>query len=366
VTALQSLTVRSASGAYRVLVGPGALDRLGRLMRASGLGARAVVVSDATVAALYAPRVLTALRRAGLAASLVAFPPGERSKTLRTAGSLYAHFADLGVDRETCVVALGGGVAGDLAGFVAATYLRGLPLVQVPTTLLAQADSAIGGKTGVDLPAGKNLVGAFHAPRLVVIDPRTLATLPVRHLRSGLAEVIKVGMALDARLFGQLERHAEAILALAPGPLHAALWGAVRAKARLVQADERDRGRRRLLNYGHTVGHAIEAAGAYRRWLHGEAVALGMRAAARVSVQAGLLDEAAEARQAALLARFGLARSWPRVSIRKLWPYLELDKKRSGRGLAFVLTAGVGVARVRQNLSREALVRALRSLGAEP
>ena len=365
MTTLQSLTVRSAAGPYRVLAGPGALGRLGRLMRSGGLGRRAVVVSDANVAALHAPAALAALRRAGIAADLIAFPPGERSKDLRTAARLYGHLAALAADRETCVIALGGGVTGDLAGFVAATYLRGLPLVQAPTTVLAQADSSIGGKTGVNLPAGKNLVGAFHPPRLVVLDPLTLATLPERHLRSGLAEVAKVGMALDARLFAHLERHAEAILARRPGPLGAAVWGAARAKARLVQADERDRGPRRLLNYGHTVGHALEAAGGYRRWLHGEAVALGMLAAARLAVREGYLDAAGEARQAALLERLGLPARWPRVAVRSLLPFMELDKKRTARGLAFVLTTGVGVARVRQNLSREALVRALRSLGAE-
>jgi 3-dehydroquinate synthase len=366
VTTRHSLLIRSASGAYLVHSEAGSLDRLGRLMKSAGLGRRAVVVSDATVAALYSGRALAALGRAGCDAALVTIPPGERSKTLRTAGRVYAHLAALAADRDTAVVALGGGVVGDLAGFVAATYLRGLPLVQVPTTLLAQADSAAGGKTGVDLPEGKNLVGAFHAPRLVVIDPQTLDTLPARQLRSGLAEVVKVGMALDARLFRHLERHAEAVLALHPGPLGEALWAALRAKARLVQADERDRGRRQLLNYGHTVGHALEAAGRYRRWLHGEAVALGMRAAARVSLQARVLDAASEARQTALLARLGLARSWPRVPIRSLLPYLDLDKKRGGGGRAFVLTGGVGVATVRRDLSREALVRALRSLGAEP
>jgi 3-dehydroquinate synthase len=324
------------------------------------------VVSDATVAALYAGAVLDSLRRGRISAVLVAVPPGERSKTLRMAARLYEHLADLAVDRETAVVALGGGVVGDLAGFVASTYLRGLPLVHVPTTVVAQADSSIGGKTGVDLARGKNLVGSFHPPRLVLADPDTLPTLPARHVRAGLAEVAKVGWTLDPRLWRHLERHAESVLALRRAPLVEALWRAAAAKARVVQADEHDRGRRLVLNYGHTVGHALEALGGYRRWLHGEAVALGMLAAARVSVGLGLLDVDEERRQAELLSRLGLPSQFPPVSITSLLAHMGLDKKRQGGSWVLVLTGGVGVARVRRNLSRDRLVRALRSLGAKP
>ncbi len=361
-----TVRVRAPGGAYAVRVERGVLARAGRLVAGLGLGRRAVVVSDAHVAALYGTVVLAALARAGSEAALVTVPPGERTKSLRTVARLYDHFVDLGVDRDTPIVALGGGVVGDLAGFAAATYQRGLPLVHLPTTVLAQADAAIGGKTGVDLPRGKNLVGAFHQPRLVLVDPQVLATLPARHVRAGLAEVAKVGMALDAGLFRLLERHAEDLLALRPGPIDSALARAARVKASVVSRDERDRGRRRLLNYGHTVGHALEAAGGYRRWLHGEAVALGMIAAARLAVQRGALAPAVEARQAALLARLGLARRFPRISAANLVSYMELDKKRRFGEMVVVLTFGVGVARVQRNLSREELVRALRSLGAEP
>jgi 3-dehydroquinate synthase len=361
-----TLRVHAPGGAYAVRVERGALAVAGRWLRAAGLRGRAVLVSDAHVAALYGRAVLSALERGGIEAVLVTVPPGERTKTLATAARLYEHFADLGADRDTPVIALGGGVVGDLAGFAAATYLRGLPLVHLPTTVLAQADSAVGGKTGVDLPRGKNLVGAYHPPRLVVVDPEVLATLPARQVRAGLAEVAKVGMALDAGLFRLLEERAEDLLALAPGVVDSALARALGAKAAVVSADERDRGRRQLLNYGHTVGHALEAAGGYRRWLHGEAVAHGMIAAARLSVQRGLLSAAGEARQAALLQRLGLARRFPPVSAANLLSYMELDKKwRAGRRTV-VLTAGVGVARVRRDLSRLELMRALRSVGAEP
>jgi 3-dehydroquinate synthase len=361
-----TFSARSSGGRYAIRVEPGALRRLGSWIRDRHLGERAVVVSDATVAALYAPAALRSLERAGIDATLVSFPPGERSKNLRTLERLYEQFVDLGVDRDSLVIALGGGVVGDVAGFVAATYLRGLPLVHVPTTVLAQADSAIGGKTGVDLPRGKNLVGAFYAPRLVVIDPVLVATLPPREARAGLAEVAKVAMALDARLFRHLERHADELANLDSTPLVPAIVAAARAKAKIVSEDERDRGRRRILNYGHTVGHALEALGGYRRWLHGEAVALGMRAAARVSVLEGRLSAADEARQGHLLDALGLDAAFPRVSIGKLFSHLELDKKSRRGEVAFVLTAGVGVARFRRNLSREVLVRALTSLGAKP
>jgi len=344
----------------------GGLDRLGRHVRAAGLGRRAVVVSDATVAALYAPRALASLARAGVTADLIAFPPGERSKTLATAGRLFQQFAALALDRETAVIALGGGVVGDLGGFAAATYLRGLPLVHVPTTTLSQADAAIGGKTAVDLAAGKNLVGAFHAPRLVLADPETLGTLPRRGFRSGLAEVAKVAFALEPALLRLLESESDAILARDPAALDRALALAARAKARVVSADERESGRRMILNYGHTVGHALEALGAYRRWTHGEAVAHGIRAAARLATRTRAGTAAWEDRQRAALATLGFGEDFPRVSIAALWDFLARDKKARNRAPAFVLTARVGVARVRRSLSRDAVVRALTSLGAAP
>ncbi|HKA23414.1 MAG TPA: 3-dehydroquinate synthase [Candidatus Eisenbacteria bacterium] len=352
-----TIPVRSAAGRYRVVFDRGGIERLDRHVRPVLPSERVVVVSGATVAALHATRALAALQRARLRPELIVTPAGEPAKTLESARRLYEQLADLRVDRSTGVIALGGGVVGDLAGFVAATYLRGLPLIHVPTTTLAQADAAIGGKTAVDLPAGKNLVGAFHAPRLVLADTDTLATLPERHLRAGLAEVAKVAFTIEPALLRGLEGRFD---------LERALVAAARAKARIVSADEKERGRRMVLNYGHTVGHALEALGGYKRWLHGEAVAHGIQAAARIATLTGVGSEAWEARQWALLEMLGLGGEFPRVSIAKLLTYMSLDKKARAGVPVFVLTARVGVVRVRRSLSVDTVTRALASLGAQP
>ncbi|HEV8481821.1 MAG TPA: 3-dehydroquinate synthase [Candidatus Eisenbacteria bacterium] len=349
--------MKSSAGRYRAVFDRGGLARLGRHAGAVLPSERVVLVSDAHVAALYAEAALGALGRARLRAEMVVIPAGERAKTLETARRLYDQFADMGVDRATGIIALGGGVVGDVAGFVAATYLRGLPLIHVPTTTLAQADAAIGGKTAVDLPAGKNLVGAFHAPRLVLADTATLATLPDRHMRAGLAEVAKVAFTLEPELLRLLEGAFE---------LDTALQRAAATKARVVSRDEREAGMRMVLNYGHTVGHALEALGGYRRWLHGEAVAFGIRAAARLATLTGAGTAAWEERQNAVLDRLGFARAFPPVSIAKLFSYMSLDKKARAGAPVFVLTARVGVVRVRRSLSLGTVTRALASLGARP
>lgn len=363
--AKQTILVRAPGAPYRVLIEPGVLDRLGPRLKANGVTGRVIVVSDAQVAALYAGRVQKSLRKSGYSTDLITIKPGERNKTLAAVSRVYQHLAELGVDRTTHVIALGGGVVGDLAGFAAATYLRGLPLIQVPTTVLAQADSSVGGKTGVNLERGKNLVGAFHQPRLVVVDPRAIQTLAPRQVRSGFAEIIKVGMALDATLFRQIERESELLLGLQEDRYVAALVRAIRAKARVVVADEREKGRRMLLNYGHTVGHAIEAAGKYRRWLHGEAVAIGMEAAARLAVRKKILSTRDYQRQRDVLEDFGFSLAVRRLAVEDILLPLQLDKKaRSGRP-AFVLTRGVGVASVHRTLTRRDIVETLLSLGAE-
>jgi 3-dehydroquinate synthase len=365
-TKRRTVVVKPPGGLYRVHFERDGIDRVGRELRQLTTGRRAVVVSDANVAALYAGRVLRSLSRARIQSALITIPPGERFKTLATVSRIYDHLLESGADRDTVVIALGGGVVGDVAGFSAATFLRGLPVIQMPTTVLAQADSSVGGKTGVDLPSGKNLVGAFHQPALVLADIKTPATLPERHVRAGFAEVVKVGMALDASLFRLLERHAEELLELDADLYSRAIAAAVRVKADVVARDERDRGPRMLLNYGHTIGHALEAAGRYRRWLHGEAVALGMAAAARLAVAVGWLPRQDLDRQEALLERFGLPLRLRRVSAEAVMAHMGLDKKARGGRPAFVLTRGVGVASVHRTLSRNQVVNALRQLGAEP
>ena len=351
---------------------PGGLAHLGRRMREAGLApGTCALVTDRTVDRLYGARAITALRRGGFTkVARITVPPGEPTKTLAAAAALYERLAAAGLERGRPIVALGGGVVGDLAGFVAATWLRGVPLVHVPTTVLAQLDSSLGGKVGVDLDAGKNLVGAYHQPRLVLVDASLLDTLPARQVRAGLAEAAKVGFTLDRTLVTWLEAdavHLRAAGAPARAKLARVIERAARAKARVVSRDERDDGVRQVLNYGHTVGHALEAMGGYRRWLHGEAVALGMVVAAAAAVRGGWLPAAVAARQSALLHALGLPTRLPRgVRARKVLDAMRLDKKSVAGTPRFVLTTGMGVARFGQPLKRSEVLAALRDAGAEP
>jgi len=331
----------------RIVIERGGLDRLGARVRVAGLR-RVALVSEPNVAALYAPRALSSLARAGVAAQLVCVPHGERAKAARHLAALWDAFAAFGLGRESGVVALGGGVVGDVAGFAAATWLRGVAWIGVPTSLLAQVDSSVGGKTAIDLPAGKNLAGAFHQPRLVVIDPALLATLPARHRRAGLAEVVKMGGATDGALFGWCERNAAALAEGDTAALGEAVLRSIRAKARIVRADERERegGPRTALNLGHTLAHALEAALGYRRLLHGEAVAIGVRVAVRLSAEVGSLPVGEADRAIALLDRLGLAKGIPDVPVARLVEYMRVDKKSRNGKIRWVLTPRLGHASV--------------------
>ena len=350
----------------RVRIERGALDRLGALaLRWTG-ARHAVVVSDRRVARLYGARALRSLRRAGFRASLVAVPAGERSKSARRLNLLWERFAALELPRDGAVIALGGGMVGDLAGFAAASWLRGVPWVGVPTTVLAQVDSSVGGKTGVDLGAGKNLVGAFHQPAGVLVDPDVLRTLPPRERRSGLAEVVKMGAATDARLFAWTARRAVALAAGDPGALAAAVGRAIRAKARVVQRDERERrsGGRTALNFGHTLGHALEAAGGYRGLRHGEAVAIGMRVAVALSQREMGLTAAERDRIERLLDRLALPRRIPGTRLEALMRAMASDKKRDRSGVRWVLTPRIGHASVPRLISGRVVRAALLEAGA--
>jgi 3-dehydroquinate synthase len=326
----------------------GGIARLGAFTSRTTGARRVLVVTDRRVERLYAPVALRSLRAAGLAARLHAVPPGERSKSASRLAELWDALARADVGRGDAVVALGGGVVGDLAGFAAATWLRGVAWIGVPTTLLAQVDSSVGGKTAVDVPAGKNLAGAFHQPAGVLLDTGVLATLPVRHRRAGLAEVVKTGFAVEAPLFRWLERNAPALAAGEPDALEEAVRRSVRAKARVVMADERERegGARTALNLGHTLGHAIESVLGYRGLLHGEAVALGLRAVAHLSQHEAGLESSSVARLNALLDAFGLPRRMPPVPVRSLFEAMQHDKKRGRAGVRWVLTPRIGVASV--------------------
>jgi 3-dehydroquinate synthase len=361
---MAQFTVHARSGDYPVVVEAGGLSRLGRFVRSLGPRGRAVVVSDANVAALHGPLALRSLRSAGFSVRLVTVPPGERSKSRRQLSALWDHFAASGLERGDAVVALGGGVVGDLAGLAAATYLRGVPLVMVPTSLVAQVDSSIGGKVGINLAAGKNLVGAFAPPRGVLTDPRLLATLPARQLRSGLAEVVKTGMAVDARLFEFVERAALRLRDGDRASLARAVWLAARAKGWVVSHDEHEGGLRSALNFGHTLGHALEAASGYRGLLHGEAVVVGMRAGARLSVAEVGLPERDRARLEAVLDRLELPQRMPPTPLARLLRGMASDKKRRGGVVLWVLTPRVGSASLPRPVDGRRLRAVLLELGA--
>jgi 3-dehydroquinate synthase len=303
----------------------------------------ALVVSDGNTTA-HAAAARDALESAGFRVGVAVVPAGEPTKSLVHLSALYDALADLPADRRTLVVAVGGGVVGDLAGFAAATYNRGLPLLMVPTTLLATVDSSVGGKTGINHPTGKNLIGAFHQPAGVWIDTATLATLPDREFRSGLAEVVKYGVILDADFFAWLEAHASELVARDPAALRHVIVRSCRLKADVVERDEREEtGLRAVLNYGHTFAHAYEAVGGYGGWLHGEAVAAGMVAASTLAERLGRIDPSLTARQVRLLEALGLPTAPnPAWDVDQLLLAMRRDKKATAAGLRFVLPTRLG------------------------
>jgi len=363
---MSTKTVRVELGerGYDVRVGRGLLETLGEGVAALGGVSRAAVISDQTVAGLYGQRVLASLRAAGLTADLLAFPAGEPNKTLATAGRLFDKLFALApaVDRSSVVVALGGGVPGDVAGFVAATALRGLRWVQAPTTLLADVDASVGGKTAVDHPAGKNLIGAFHQPRGVWIDVETLATLDARQVRAGLAECVKHGVIRDAALLDLLEAQADALLACRPGPMTELIARNVAIKAAVVAADEREAGQRAHLNFGHTVGHALETLLGLGALSHGEAVALGMVAANALAVRRGLLDADDAGRVAALLERLGLPVRRGGLDPDTIWRIMQHDKKARGGKVRMVLAEALGRVGIYDDVTAAEVAAALEEL----
>lgn len=349
--------VNAESARYPVYIEWGALARLGERLREAGLAGAVRVVSDDQVWRHYGEPALASLRQAGLEADSYTVPAGEASKNLATASRLYEWLASCRAERGHAIVALGGGMVGDLAGFVAATYLRGLPLVHAPTSLLAMVDASIGGKVAVDLREAKNLVGAFYQPRLVVTDVSALTTLPARELTSGWAEVVKHAFVLDADLLSTLEARADELRRLEPEATTAAVRRNVELKAQVVSEDERETtGRRTILNYGHTVAHGLEAAGDYETLLHGEAVAVGMMAAAEIGREMGLTAPALIERQAALLATFGLPLKAVGIDPERVLGALALDKKVSRKAVRWVLLEDVGCPVIRDDVPA-ALVR---------
>lgn len=353
------IDVRTASRAYRVHVGDGLLRRLDRIVSEAGGAGRRFVVSSPRIWKLHGP----AIERALGGAEPLLMPDGERAKTLRTVDRLYGALIERGADRGATIVAVGGGVVGDVAGFAAATLLRGVQLVQTPTTLLAQVDSAIGGKVGVNHALGKNLIGAFHQPIVVVADPELLATLPRREFRSGLYEVVKYGVIASRGLFERVRRDLAAIVERKIPALVPVIRESCRIKAAIVSADEREGGLRRTLNFGHTVGHAIEAASGYRRRRHGEAVAYGMLAAADVAAARGLFPRDDAAALAGLVAALGPLPPVTDLPASQVAAAIRRDKKVLHGRLHMVLPTGLGETVIVDDVTEAEIRAALRAIG---
>ena len=354
---MESLSVALGSRSYPIHIGAGVIDQ--SALYAPHLRGSAAVITNTVVAPLYLARVRGALQAAGARVAEVVVEDGEQAKGWATLERVIDALLAARLGRDALLVALGGGVVGDLAGFAAAIYQRGVAFVQVPTTLLAQVDSAVGGKTAINHARGKNLIGAFHQPRAVITDVATLDTLPDRELRAGLAEVIKHGAALDAPFFDWLERDVEKILARDRAALAYAVRRSCELKAALVAQDERESGVRALLNLGHTFGHAIEAATGFGPWLHGEAVAAGMVIAAGLSARAGLLAPRDAERIEALIARAGLPTRGPRLAAERWRELIALDKKGASGRVRFVLLEGMGRATLQAGVDPQLVDQAI-------
>jgi 3-dehydroquinate synthase len=358
---VRTVEVLLGQRSYQIKIAPKLLPRLGAECRRLKLGTRCAIITDAKVGPLFAKGALQSLRQAGFEPVLITVPSGETAKSLANVQRCYDQLAANRLERKSFIVALGGGVVGDLAGFVAATYLRGIPFVQVPTTLLAQVDSSVGGKTGVNLRAGKNLVGAFHQPRLVLCDLDTLKTLPPREFRAGLAEVIKYGIIYDHELFERLERDMPKLLRKRPAVLGPIIAACCAIKADVVGQDETESGLRAILNFGHTIGHALEAISSYGKYLHGEAISVGQVAAAQLSCALTALPPEHASRITALFKRAGLpvrAKLTP-VQHKALFAAMRLDKKVSSGEVKFVLAQRIGKVVWGQRVPEAAILQAL-------
>ncbi|MFN2446839.1 MAG: 3-dehydroquinate synthase [Vicinamibacterales bacterium] len=353
------LEVAAVAGAYPVVIAPHALDSLARLLEQNGLGPRRFIVSSPLVWQLHGDVV----RPGSTERAPILIPDGERFKTVATVGRVYDALLRAGADRSAVILALGGGVIGDVAGFAAATFLRGIRVVHLPTTLLAQVDSAIGGKTGVNHPLGKNLIGAFHSPQLVVADPHVLATLPRREFRSGLYEVVKYGVISSPGLFDRVRTSLSALFAREEAALADVVAESCRIKAEVVSADEREGGLRRILNFGHTLGHALEAATKYRRLRHGEAVAYGMMAATALGLARGVTTRETHEAVRALIAMMGPLPPIADVPARDVLGAVWHDKKIVAGTLHFVAVTEIGRATTLTDVTPKDLRAALKAIG---
>ena len=356
------VVVSAAGGAYPVVIGSGTIDTLGTEISAAKLGARRLLISSHRVWDLHGQR----FRTTGADRTPILIEDGERFKNLNTVARVLDALVKVHADRSTVIVAIGGGVIGDVVGFAAATYLRGLPVVHVPTTLLAQVDSAIGGKTGVNHPLGKNLIGAFHAPSLVVADPVVLETLPRREFRAGLYEVIKYGVISDPALLDRMRDTLPAIFARDAGAVAPLVSASCRIKAAVVSADERESGLRRILNFGHTVGHALEAVTKYKRFRHGEAIGYGMLAALAIGVTRGVTPKSLGEDVDSLITQLGPLPSVADISAKEVLAAIKRDKKVVNGTLHFIAAADRGKTIELTDVTEKDIKSALKKLGLSP
>jgi 3-dehydroquinate synthase len=362
VSSRKKIIVKLAQRSYPIYIEPGLLTQIHRIIPEFYIGKQIAIITNPTVGNLYAETVKVELGKAGLQPVIFAIPDGECYKNLDVVRDLYSRLLEHKFDRASAIIALGGGVIGDTAGFVAATYLRGIPFIQIPTTLLAQVDSSVGGKVGVDLLEGKNLVGSFYQPILVLIDPTVLTTLPQREVKAGLAEVIKHGVIYDAPFFAWLEKNINHILNLDMKCLSKIIARSCMIKAKVVSLDETERGLRALLNFGHTIGHAIETVTGYDRYRHGEAVAIGMVAAGKLAHSISMLNANDLNRMIELIQAAGLPTTIPNLEISKFLDTIYRDKKITAHKLRMVLPQKLGQVKIVTDISEKQIIRTIRAL----
>ncbi|MFC1987847.1 3-dehydroquinate synthase [Chloroflexota bacterium] len=355
---MQKVIVRLGSNSYNVHIGPGLLMQCGPKLKEIGFSDKLVIITDPIVKSLHGSTLKQSLSSSGFNVLMLEIPEGEEYKSLETAGKLYQDLTEFYAERTTPILALGGGIIGDIAGFVAATYLRGVPLIQIPTTLLAQVDSSIGGKVAVNHDQLKNKIGAFYQPRLVISDVTILKTLPAKEVSDGLAEAIKYGVICDEELFTYIEKHLDQIKSLDDRALETIVFRSAKIKAEVVGKDERDFGMRNILNYGHTVGHAIESVSDFKVQ-HGEAVAIGMIAEARIANKLGLLDNNTLTRLKNVIAGAGLPTKIPNLELERLIQAMKHDKKILQGRIKFVLPKSIGEVSITDDVSPALIEQAL-------
>ena len=355
---MEQIRVELGERSYNIFIGSGLLKDIGKTLETFDFSSKVALISNPTVYGFYGKEVSAAIRASGHDLIEVLIPDGEEYKSLADTEKIYEALLKAKLDRKSALIALGGGVIGDITGFAASTYMRGIDFIQVPTTLLAQVDSSVGGKTGVNHPLGKNMIGAFWQPRLVWIDTATLDTLPRREFLSGLGEVIKYGVIWDENFFAYLETNRDKILKLDPTALTYIIRRSCEIKAEVVSKDERESGLRAILNYGHTIGHAIETITGYKKYLHGEAVAIGMHMEAKLSHQLGFIDNKAVARIKALIDSFELPSEIPdEIEMDDLLEKMQFDKKTVSGRMHFVLPETVGSVKIHSEITAEDIIK---------